>query len=375
MRAIVVGGGIVGVATAWRLAQAGADVTLLEAGRLGGAASRASFAWFNASAKPPLPYHRLNVAGMDHYRRLWSELEQPRWLHFHGHVEWDATPDGAARLREKVEGLRAWGYGAELLPIRELGTIEPGLRPPDHLEEFAYYPAEGHLDPIAMLGGLVTRARDLGVRVLVETPVRNLVTDGGRVTGVMTSAGAHVEADIVVLCTGAAAPELLGPIGFDLPMSPTNGLVAVTSPSTARLRGVHQSDDLNIRPDGGGRILMRHYDFDDEIPAGSPEWPIPARLDDLLARAVGVLPDLAGARIEGVRVATRPIPGDGKSVVGPVPGTGGLYLVVTHSGVTLGPLLGLVASREIVSGIEDDRVRDFRPDRSIQVVAEPVREN
>lgn len=374
-KAIVIGGGIVGVATAWRLAESGEDVTLLESGALGGGASRASFSWFNASEKPPLAYHQLNVAGMDHYRRLWVELDQPRWLHFNGHIEWDTTPEGPEDLRAKVKRLSALGYGAELLPISELRNIEPGLVPPRQLEEFSYYPAEGHIDIIDMIGDVVARAREKNVQILVNTPVEALVTEGSHVTGVTTCSGDHFQADTVVICSGASAPDLLGQVDFDLLMAPTNGLVAVTSPSTARLRGVHQSNDLNIRPDGGGRILMRHYDFDDLIDSEMTEVPIPTFLDDLLDRAVKILPELASARVEGVRIATRPIPGDGKSVVGYIPGTEGLYLIVTHSGVTLGPLLGHLAAREIISGVRDARLNDFHPDRKIRALSKPAREN
>ena len=59
---IVIGAGVMGASVAYRLAQAGADVTVLEATRIGGGTSGCSFAWTNAHKKPPKPYHDLNVA-------------------------------------------------------------------------------------------------------------------------------------------------------------------------------------------------------------------------------------------------------------------------------------------------------------------------
>ena len=64
MKTIVIGAGVMGASVAYRLAQAGATVTVLEAARIGGGTSGISFAWTNAHKKPPKPYHDLNVAGM-----------------------------------------------------------------------------------------------------------------------------------------------------------------------------------------------------------------------------------------------------------------------------------------------------------------------
>ena len=68
IRTIVIGAGVMGASVAYRLAQGGAAVTVLEAARIGGGTSGISFAWTNAHRKPPKPYHDLNVAGTDHDR-------------------------------------------------------------------------------------------------------------------------------------------------------------------------------------------------------------------------------------------------------------------------------------------------------------------
>src|ERR1700730_3835280 len=64
IKTIVIGAGVMGASVAYRLAQAGAAVTVLEATRVGGGTSGISFAWINAHKKPPKVYHDLNVAGM-----------------------------------------------------------------------------------------------------------------------------------------------------------------------------------------------------------------------------------------------------------------------------------------------------------------------
>lgn len=363
--AIVIGGGILGVSTAWRLAEQGVQVTLLEAGALGGGASRASFAWLNASNKPPQAYHQLNVDGMNEYHRIARELTSSPWLHFNGQIEWDGAEGGAGRIREKVTRLRNWGYTAELLPISELRALEPELIAPNGIEEFAYFPHEGYIDPVEMIGAFAARATSSGATIKTNTAVTELIVERGRVTGVVTRQGDRLAADTVVDCVGSVAPELLGKLGLTLPMAPTTGMVAVSSPSATQLNCLHHDEGINIRPDGAGRIMMRHYDFDDMVSPETPELPIPSFMDQLLARVAAVLPSLASARIDAIRITTRPIPGDGHSAVGSVPGVEGLYLIVTHSGVTLGPLLARIAAREITSGQPDCRLDDFRPARLI----------
>jgi glycine/D-amino acid oxidase-like deaminating enzyme len=95
--AIVIGAGVMGASVAYRLAQAGAGVTVLEATRVGGGTSGTSFAWTNAHKKPPKPYHDLNVAGMKAHAALADEFGATPWWHGGGSLEWVAEPDRTAQ--------------------------------------------------------------------------------------------------------------------------------------------------------------------------------------------------------------------------------------------------------------------------------------
>src|SRR5258708_20257316 len=90
---IVIGAGMMGASVAYRLAQAGAAVTVLEATRIGGGTSGTSFAWTNARhKKPPKPYHDLNVAGMKAHAALVDEFRFPPGGHGGGRRAWDPAP-------------------------------------------------------------------------------------------------------------------------------------------------------------------------------------------------------------------------------------------------------------------------------------------
>ena len=76
-----------------------------------------------------------------------------------------------------------------------------------------------------------------------------------------------------------------------------------------------------------------------------------------------MLPALEGAEVVEARFGMRPVPADGHSCVGALSRIPGYYEAVTHSGVTLGPLVGRLLAREILTGEVDPLIAPFRPDR------------
>jgi glycine/D-amino acid oxidase-like deaminating enzyme len=148
MRVIVIGAGVVGASVAYRLAQGGAAVSVLERDRVGGGTSGSSFAWTNANNKTPRAYHDLNVAGMRAHAALRDEFGETPWWHGGGGIEWEDAA-GQAAHREKIERLRAWGYRAEWITPHDLEALEPDLdRRVVGDAPTAYFPDEGWLDPV-----------------------------------------------------------------------------------------------------------------------------------------------------------------------------------------------------------------------------------
>ena len=104
-RVIVVGSGIIGASIAYHLAKAGAEVTVIEAGETGGLATRASWAWINASWGNPEPYFRLRVRAIEHWHKMQSEIPQLA-INWCGGLIWDLPPaelDAYAAERAKLE--------------------------------------------------------------------------------------------------------------------------------------------------------------------------------------------------------------------------------------------------------------------------------
>lgn len=362
IRAVVVGAGLVGSSVAYYLARRGVSVTVLEATRPASGTTSRSYAWANANDKPPRAYHDLNVAGLAEHHALLRELG-PGGFHPTGNLELAVTPEHRSELRERVARLVDWGYRAELVPLERIRDLAPGLAPTSGA---AFFADEGWVAAPVLVAQLLAAAEGHGARVVYPALVQALLSTGDRVTGIRTTVG-DFDADVVVDCCGPAAGRLLEPLGLTIQRLRAPGVLVVSETLATALDRVVHTDDVYIRPDGGGRILVGSTDVDAMLPPTFQPGDVLAvdsePVKEMHRRGARLLPLLEGARIDTVRVGWRPMPADGFSAVGPLRGLGGYYLVFTHSGVTLGPILGRLAADEIADEVERAELAGFRPDR------------
>jgi glycine/D-amino acid oxidase-like deaminating enzyme len=365
MKAIVIGAGIVGSSVTYRLAEAGVDVTVLEAGRIAGGTSGTSFAWINSNNKPPRAYHDLNVAGMTAHKRIKEEFGgNAPWLHETGNLEWRTDPAQRTAQLEKVARLKSWDYPVELLSLKQLIELEPDIDPASVGDAtIAFYPDEGYVDPAVYSAAMLHAARRRGAKVICGAKVVDLVTKGGRVTGTRLADGQELTADIVVNCTGYRVNEISPDAAFHIPMASNVGFLVFTPSAGTTLQRPFHADDISIRPDGAGRLMVRREDLDRAVTIDTKASPELAPAREAVRRAARILPALVGCEPEAARITIRPTPGDGHSAVGTVPGIDGFYMVITHSGVTLGAFLGAAVADEIAHNKTRPELQPFRPSR------------
>jgi glycine/D-amino acid oxidase-like deaminating enzyme len=359
---VVVGAGCVGSSVAYRLAQRGARVTVLDAGAPGAGTSGASFAWTNSFGKTPRDYHDLNVAGMEEHAALVKELKElpgGGWLHQDGALAWEDSPAGCARLDQAVERLAGWGYAIERITPAQAREIEPDLHIAPDVARVVWTPAEGYLDAVPYVAALLAAARRHGARVRPGRRVAEVLRVADRVVGVRAEDGERFEAQVVVDCAGVAAGEIAGLAGLAIPLDRVPGRLIYTSPVATTLRRPIHAPGVHFRPDGGGRVVLAEGTHDQVWRETVEAWP-PERS---LAAVAAHLPALAAARVEATRVGLRPMPRDERPMVGGIPGLDGFYVVVSHSGVTLGPLWGRIVAAELLDGVPDPRLAPYRPAR------------
>jgi glycine/D-amino acid oxidase-like deaminating enzyme len=367
MRVIVIGAGSVGANVAYRLARRGAEVVVLEANAPASGTSGASFAWANAFRKVPENYYALNLAGMQGHVELALELDEQlgggfresSWLHRDGGLHWEEAPEASAELRATAERLEAWGYPVEVITPEAARRLEPDLRFGPEVREVVYTPTEGYIEMAPFIGRLLASARDHGSDVRSGARVAGVLREQGQVVGVELVGGERLLADWVVDCAGPLADDVCRMAGVEMPFDRIPGRLVYTSPVATTLRMVIHAPGVHFRPDGGGRLVIGRENHDADVDLSAPYW-APERYVDMAARH---LPAVVGARAEAQRVGVRPMPRDKKPMVGPLPGLDGFYLATSHSGVTLGPLWGMLVASELIDGIEEERLAPFRPGR------------
>lgn len=368
MRVCVIGAGVIGAAIATELARRGAEVVLLDSGWAGGGTSSTSFAWANANGKEPESYYLINARGLEAHHR--AAVDGATWFRGTGHLEIAVDPVHEKHLRRRVEALERRGYATEWLEADDARRISPDLIVPDHAAAIAFFPHEGHVFPALYLAQVLGTARGLGVDVHESTRVVGF-EEAGEGVEVVTDAGERFAADRVVLAAGRWSGEVARLAGASVPLTTfsepgdiTVGYLWQTNPVTARLDTLVTTPWLNLRPEGGGRILLQALDLD---ATAAPEVPLDPQGDiaaEMLSRLRAVLHGTSGARIVSGTVGQRVMPRDGRTICGPTVEAPWLYSVATHSGVTLAPFLGPAVAAELFGEVEP-LLEDFRPKRFV----------
>ncbi len=357
----VIGLGIVGASAAYAAAWAGARVLALDAGTPGGGTSGTSFAWLNSVKKEPDVYHRLNAAGMTAHRELSRELGGEAGYHDGGSLEWAEGDDEERELRERVVRLAGRGYPAEWISRERAAAMEAGLAIPDRVQEVAFFAADAWLDAPRLIGRLLAAAAARGADVRDRTAV-TLRARGDRVETLAGDSG-EVRAESILVCVGPVTQAFLEPLGVTLPVGQVPGLLAVTSRPAQPLRRVVHAPGVHLRPDASGGLLLGAEDLDAVAARADSPAVLTAPAAQLLERAARVFPAARGLRVVDARVGVRPMPGDRHTIAGRIPGFINGWMIATHSGVTLGPLLGRLMSDEIVRGKPSPALGPFRPER------------
>ncbi|MFC6939882.1 NAD(P)/FAD-dependent oxidoreductase [Salinirubellus sp. GCM10025818] len=271
MHVCIVGGGIVGLASAYYLADRGASVTLLDKGSLGSGSTDRAVGGIRAQFSSPENVD-LSLAAME----VWDEFEEEFGTTIEhrrpGYLFLARTEGVADALRGAAEMQRGKGVPTETLSPGELGERWPAL----HAERYlvgTYSPTDGFADPHLAVQGFAGAAREAGVDVRTKTAVTGLLREGERVVGVEAE-GERIEADFVVNAAGPWAREVAAMAGIEIPVAPRRRQVAVVDPEDPVPEDVPLTADVvsgsYFRPEREGRALVGGH-FDDSDPDADPD--------------------------------------------------------------------------------------------------------
>lgn len=366
MHVVVIGAGVIGSGLAFRLAQAGAQVTVLE--RMGpvSGTTGSTFAWINSNQKTPEDYYALNLAGVRAHQALREELGEAPWMLGGGNLIWFEAGPEYTELVNTFERLQGWGYQAQWLDRQQVAELEPGLQIEESVERIAYFPEEEPVDAPALARRCLELAQQHGATVRFGCEVAAITRDdsNARINGVVLPNGERIGADWVVNCAGPAAGRVAALAGRELPMANTPGLMVRVSgiPQSAMPKRVIHTPRIHIRPEGDGLLVLHHGDADEAVGRGEPVMPLANAFMAIGRDYLYALRDF-DARISRWSIGIRPIPADGRTSAGPVAALPGYAEIVTHSGVTMSPVLAKLVARQLLEDEVDPLLAPFAPDR------------
>ena len=363
VKIVIVGAGVIGASIAYHLShRSQCDVTVLERETPGTGASGHSFAWVNAFGKPPRDYHTLNRRSLDMWYRLAHQLDEDIGIHYGGEMRWEDNPERAAQLEQEVQQLQAWGYPCRLITRDEMLALEPNLNP-GHVETASHSEADIHVETDKFISACLDRAQECGAIVHSKSTVTDFVLRNGKIDVVKTT-NAEYQCDVVVLSSGVQTTELASLVGIHIPQQRSPGIVIKTTPCPSVLQNVavmhappsdRNSQYLHLRQLTDGTLRIGQGTQEGINRDESQE-----HADALLAQAKTYLSAIADAEAIPTPVGYRPMPLDGFPILGFTEAVPNLYIALMHSGVTLAPLVGEMATMEIVDGA---RVEWFSPYR------------
>jgi glycine/D-amino acid oxidase-like deaminating enzyme len=361
IKVAVVGGGVIGVSTAYQLARAGADVILLTESELTSGASGRSLSWLNAAGMWREPYHRLRMAGIDRYRTLSAQPPDLRWLRFSGGLAWYPQHKDE-KLRRRHDHEVAHGYDSHLLKPEDVSTHTPGVNAAAIPESGAIWnPGEGWVDLPSLVQFLIKDFLGRGGQLVTNAGECTVRTSGGSVAGVVTGGGEFFGVDAAVLATGAAVPQMLADLDITVPDATTVVLLVTSRPVHHPLRAVINTPRVSVRPTPDGALAIDSDWANAHITRGADgRYQVSeAIIEALLAEASLVLHGTPELETAWYGIGPKPIPGDGEPVLGGVDHVGGLYVAFTHSGATLGLIAGELLAYEIIAGAAHPMLGDF----------------
>jgi glycine oxidase len=365
---LVIGGGVIGLACAWRAAQRGLRVRVLERDEAGAGASGVAAGMLAPVGEATWGEEELlRLALCSHalWPRFAAELaaasgRETGYLELGAlHVALDR--DEAEQLRHRFELMRSLGLEAEWLRPRGARGLEPGLAP--SCAAGVHAPHESAVDPRELTAALRIAAVREGVDVRQRAEVVEGLLDAGAIRGVRTADGVEHRAERTVLAVGAwAGVAAWLPAGSRPPVRPVKGqILTLRGPAGAPVCDrIVASEHVYIVPREDGRLVVgatvEEIGFDTRITAGG--------VHELLREAYRALPDIAELELVEAIAGLRPGSPDNAPLIGPS-GLEGLVYATGHfrNGILLAPVTANAVAAYLAGGAPEVDGSAFAPDR------------
>lgn len=227
-RVVVIGGGVMGLSTAYHLAKQGVqDVVLVERGELGAGSTCKAAGGVRAQFSDAVNIE-LGMRSLEVFRSFPELFDQDIDLDECGYLFLLEREEDLRTFERNVELQRSMGLESRIISAEEAKELSP-LISTEGLIAGVWSPEAGHCTPESVVQGYARAARALGVRIIRHCEVTDVVREGDTITAVETAQGS-IATDTVVCCAGAWSRALGDMVGVDLPVDPVRRELLVTEP-------------------------------------------------------------------------------------------------------------------------------------------------
>ncbi len=346
---IIIGAGVIGAAIAYYLSKRGVEVTVLEKSHIAAEASGSSFGWLNANFPESPDYFKLRQASLKEYTHLLSELPDNVETQFNGCLFWELQGE---ELRNHYTALESLGYSVELIDADQFKQLEPHMSnlPPLAMKA----EKEGAVDAEKLVKALLNQSQ---ANVIEQIQAIDFILKDDQIIGVETNQDRYF-ADTTVITAGISTGQLLTKLNLNLPMNNRKGFIIKTKPLEKFINRVLFGNDIHFKQETDGSVVIGDWLHDIE-----GEVDLEAIARRTMSRFTSYFPEQKNIEIDKITAAYRPMPEDGYSVIGQPESKPGLYIVSTHSGVTLAPIIGKLATEEVLENKKSELLSSFRVER------------
>jgi D-hydroxyproline dehydrogenase subunit beta len=379
MRIIVIGAGVVGAACSFYLAEAGADVVVIDRGGIAAETSSRCEGNILVSDKAPGPNADLGIVASRAWRTLAERLDAER-LPGQPATEFDAKGGiviafggDDATLEDFAAAQRCVGIRAVSLTTPDVRELEPHLS--HAVAHGIHYPDDAQVQPSLATQAMLARARHLGAELRIDEVI-GARRKRGRIVSVRTADG-EIEADAVINCAGPWAGEVALLLGSRLDIRPRRGMILVTTPMPQRVfHKVYDADYVSAV--GSADAALQTSTVVESTPAGtvligssrervgfSTALTLPP-LAEIAAKATRLFPFLADTMLLRSYFGFRPYAPDHLPVIGADGDVAGLFHAAGHEGAGIGlaPTTGQLIAHAVLGTPVPLDPTPFLPTRS-----------
>lgn len=225
---VIIGGGVMGLSTAYHLAHAGVtDVVLVEKSEFGSGSTCKAAGGVRAQFSDAVNIE-LGLRSLHAFETFKDTLGQEIDLHQVGYLFLLEKPEHVEAFEKNVALQNEIGVPSRMIEVAEAKSLSP-LISTEGLLAAAYSPTDGHCTPESVVGGYAGAARRAGARLVRDCAVTAISTGGGTVTEVLTEKGT-IATDTIICTAGAWSRELGAMAGVDLPVEPVRRQILTTEP-------------------------------------------------------------------------------------------------------------------------------------------------